>query len=302
MTPDNHDKMQQWFNCWLLEQYAKKTAEQTFRLKDGDKYTVTGSHYFMKKTTDKNGLINDNDFFSGKGGNVVSLIETYPYDEPCMPSEEDKMIFKFMEECDEGVENCTGMCNGCDLKSQCSYTKAPVKAEKKLLTKNSGKKEFNDEQKRVIAHRSGVCVVNARPGSGKTACVVARTAKMIEECVDPKTILHLSFTDNAVNELKQRLRGEVAQMGIEVADEDFICNTNNGFANLAIQEFYKELGYSKPPRILQPDEEMQVIEDLCNDNPVQGINAGAVKFNANSCTPVMLIVCQAAFEIIRSKA
>lgn len=28
MTPDNHDKMQQWFNCWLLEQYAKKTADR----------------------------------------------------------------------------------------------------------------------------------------------------------------------------------------------------------------------------------------------------------------------------------
>ena len=301
MTPDNHEKMQQWFNCWLLKLYAKKTAEQVFRLKKGEEFTAIGSHYFMKKTTDKNGLILDNDFFSGKGGNVVCLIQTYPYGKPFTPSEEDRIIYKFMEECDEGIENCSGMCNGCDLKSQCSYTKAPVKAEKKLLTKNSGKKDFNDEQKKVIAHRKGVCVVNARPGSGKTACVVARTAKMIEEGVDPKTILHLSFTDNAVNELKQRLRGEMAEKGIEVAEEDFICNTNNGFANLAIQEFYKELGYNRPPRILQPDEEMQVIEDLCNENPVQGINAGTVKFTANSCTPVMLIVCQAAFEIIRSK-
>lgn len=301
MTPGNHEKMQQWFNCWLLRLYAKTTAEQVFRLKKGEKYTAIGSHYFMKKTTDKDGIIHDNDFFSGYGGNVVCLMQEYSYGEDVEPSDDDKLIYKFMEECDEGIENCTGMCNGCDVKSQCNYTKAPVKAEKKKITKNSGKKEFNNEQKKVLAHRSGVCVVNARPGSGKTACVVARTCQMIEEGVDPKTILHLSFTENAVIELKQRLMGEMASRGIEIPDEEFICNTNNGFANLAIQEFYSELGYSKPPRILQPDEEMQVIEDLCNENPVQGINAGAVKFNANSCTPVMLIVCQAAFDIIRSK-
>ena len=53
--------------------------------------------------------------------------------------------------------------------------------------------------------------------------------------------------------------------------------------------------------ILQPDEEMQVIEDLCNEYPVTGINAGSIKFNGTNCTPVMLIVCQAAFEAIRSK-
>ena len=300
MTPDNHDKMQQWFNCWLLKQYAKKTAEQTFRLKDGDKYFVTGSHYFMKKTTDKDGQIFDYDFFSDKGGNVVSLTSEYAYGRETELSDEDKLIHKFMEECSEGVENCTGLCSGCDLKSQCSYTKAPVKAEKKKIVKNSGKKEFNREQEEVISHRKGACVVNARPGSGKTACVVERTCRLIEEGVDPCKILHLSFTDNAVNELRQRLRGALLSRGI-VLEEEPKCCTNNGFANEAIQEFYKELGYNKPPMILQPDEEMQVIEDLCNEHPITGINAGSIRFNRTNCTPVMLIVCQAAFEAIRSK-
>ena len=77
----------------------------------------------MKKTTDKDGQIFDNDYFSGKGGNVVSLTSEYAFGHETELSDEDKLIHMFMEECNEGVENCTGLCSGCDLKSQCSYTK-----------------------------------------------------------------------------------------------------------------------------------------------------------------------------------
>ena len=299
ITSANHEKMQKWFNCWLLRLYAEKVAEQSFRLNEGDKYYAIGSHYFMKKTTDKDGMIYDHDFFSNDGGNVVRMTKEFVFGLDKWPDDDDRLMHRFMEECEEGIEDCSGMCGGCDLKSQCSYTKAPIKAEKTEKVKKSGKKAFNDEQKKVIGHRRGACVVNARPGSGKTACVVERSCMMIREGVDPTDILHLSFTDNAVNELKQRLKDALADRGI--TDDELVCMTNNGFANMAIQEYYKELGYKKPPRILQPDEEMQVIEDLCNESPVAGINAGFIKFDRALCTPVMLLVCQSAFDAIRSR-
>ncbi len=301
MTPDNHEKMQQWFNCWLCKSYAKLVAEQSFRLKEGDVYTAIGSHYFMKKTSDKEGVISDHDFFSGNGGNVVSLSEEYHYGQEPELTEEDKYIHAFMNTCEEGIEECSGICKSCDMKTQCGYTHPPIKSEKKKLEKNSGKKEFNKDQLEVISHRKGACVVNARAGSGKTACIVERTGRMIEEGIAPESILHLSFTENAVMELKQRLRGNLKERNLDIEDEKLICITNNGFANEAIQKYYKELGYKRPPKLLQPDEEMQVIEDLCNEYPVQGINAGAVRYDKITSTPIMLIVCQSAFEIIRSK-
>ncbi len=301
MTPENHEKMQQWFNCWLCRNYAKMVAEQSFRLKKGDIYKAIGSHYFMKKTSDKEGVISDNDFFSGNGGNVVCLISSYTYGTEPELTDEDKCIHAFMDSCEEGIEDCISICKSCDMKAQCSYTHPPIKSGKKKLAKKTGKKRFNKEQLTAILHRKGACVVNARPGSGKTACVVERTCRLIEEGVAPEKILHLSFTENAVNELKQRLRGELRERDLDIEDEKLICITNNGFANEALQKYHAELGYPKAPRLLQPDEEMQVIEDLCNEQPVTGINAGAVRYDKTASTPIMLIVCQSAFETIRSK-
>ena len=64
-------------------------------------------------------------------------------------------------------------------------------------------------QERVVMHRKGPAVVMAGAGSGKTRTVVARVEAMIQQGIDPSTILCLTFTKKAASEMKQRVEKAV---------------------------------------------------------------------------------------------
>ena len=64
-------------------------------------------------------------------------------------------------------------------------------------------------QERVVMHRDGPAVVMAGAGSGKTRTVVARVEAMIQQGIDPSTILCLTFTKKAAAEMKQRVEKAV---------------------------------------------------------------------------------------------
>ena len=54
------------------------------------------------------------------------------------------------------------------------------------------------------------CLVVAGAGAGKTTTVAAKVKYLVDkQGVDPKQILVISFTNKAVNELKQRIIGEL---------------------------------------------------------------------------------------------
>lgn len=65
----------------------------------------------------------------------------------------------------------------------------------------------SDEQKFVIeAETRAWLLVEAGPGTGKTAVACARVAKMLSEGIPPSSILLVSFTRTAVAELRNRIR------------------------------------------------------------------------------------------------
>lgn len=64
---------------------------------------------------------------------------------------------------------------------------------------------LTDGQKDVVEHEDGPMVVVAVPGAGKTACLVERCVRLVENGVEPRHILLVSFTKKACQELKDRL-------------------------------------------------------------------------------------------------
>jgi DNA helicase-2/ATP-dependent DNA helicase PcrA len=63
----------------------------------------------------------------------------------------------------------------------------------------------NPQQKLVIDHVDGPCIVLAVPGSGKTASVTERIKGLIEKGVDPRSILAITFTNKAASEMRSRI-------------------------------------------------------------------------------------------------
>ena len=71
---------------------------------------------------------------------------------------------------------------------------------------------LNEEQQAVVSARGGCFQVLAGPGAGKSACLVARFAALIEEGVSPDDILSLSFTKSASKNLRDRVEAQVGQL------------------------------------------------------------------------------------------
>ena len=66
---------------------------------------------------------------------------------------------------------------------------------------------FSQEQGNVISAAADAwLLVEAGPGTGKTAVACARVAKLLDEEVSPSSILIVSFTRTAVAELRERIR------------------------------------------------------------------------------------------------
>ena len=64
--------------------------------------------------------------------------------------------------------------------------------------------EYNEAQKRAAAHGEGPMLVLAGPGSGKTAVITERTARLVREGVAGSRILVVTFTRAAAAEMKSR--------------------------------------------------------------------------------------------------
>lgn len=69
---------------------------------------------------------------------------------------------------------------------------------------------MNPEQARGVAKGKGPCALLAQAGSGKTRVVVNRIARFVAEGVDPASILGVTFSKKAADEMNSRL----AELGV----------------------------------------------------------------------------------------
>lgn len=112
----------------------------------------------------------------------------------------------------------------------------------------------NDQQVKVIEHFDGPCLVTAVPGSGKTACVTARTGVLLKRGVDPSKILAITFTNKAADEMKARILKEVGP----IAKRMTIC-TFHSLCCRMIRENAQLLGYTTKFSIYDDDDQWRAM-------------------------------------------
>ena len=67
-------------------------------------------------------------------------------------------------------------------------------------------KSLNEVQKEAVEYNSGPSMIVAGAGSGKTRVLTYKIAYQIKNGSKPDSILALTFTNKAANEMKERIR------------------------------------------------------------------------------------------------
>lgn len=127
-------------------------------------------------------------------------------------------------------------------------------------------KGLNKQQKEAVLYTEGPLIVFAGAGSGKTRVLTRRAAYLVSECkVDPSSILAITFTNKAADEMKDRIRSLIGEQANDMWISTFhsMCArilrahaTNIGYDNRftiydtddcksLIKKIVKRLGYPK---------------------------------------------------------
>jgi DNA helicase-2/ATP-dependent DNA helicase PcrA len=113
---------------------------------------------------------------------------------------------------------------------------------------------LNPSQLEAVTHGTGPLLVIAGAGSGKTRTLTYRVARLVEEGVPPETILLLSFTRKASQEMVKRATQLLDRRCQKVAGGTF-----HSFAHRILRRYHDSIGFSKNFSILDRSDSEDLI-------------------------------------------
>lgn len=124
---------------------------------------------------------------------------------------------------------------------------------------------YNNKQKEAISSKNNVTVVIAGAGSGKTTVLVERINKILENGVNPRNVLAITFTNKAANEMKQRLISKVGPHAYDLSISTF--------HGLAIRIIKENISYLKHHDrnfiIVDDDDKKKIIKNILKAKNLQ---------------------------------
>ena len=112
-----------------------------------------------------------------------------------------------------------------------------TKLKSKVDTKKQAqKKGLNNEQKKIVLTEGHPLIVEAGPGTGKTRVLTEKIAHLIvEKKIKPSSILAITFTNKAANEMKQRISKIIP---VKKTNALLVCTaTFHSFCLMILKEF-----------------------------------------------------------------
>lgn len=141
--------------------------------------------------------------------------------------------------------------------------------------------ELNDAQRLAAQHISGPLMVIAGAGSGKTRVLTYRIAHMIQNGIDPFSILSLTFTNKAAREMKERIAN---LMGEDNARNIWMGTFHSVFARILRSEADR-IGYPRNFSIYDSADSKSLIRDILKEMSLDDkiYKPGMVQNRISSC-------------------
>ena len=119
---------------------------------------------------------------------------------------------------------------------------------------------LNDRQKEAVESLEGPVLVLAGAGSGKTRVLTQRIARLIENGVSPFSILAITFTNKAANEMRSRVE--------DIVDFDITGMWISTFHSMCVRILRIDcgaIGYSPGFSIYDSDDTLRIIKKVLDE-------------------------------------
>lgn len=118
--------------------------------------------------------------------------------------------------------------------------------------------DLNAEQRQAVTHIEGPLLILAGAGSGKTRVITYRIAYMMERFgIAPGSILAITFTNKAANEMKERLEALVGSRS-----QYIWCGTFHSIFARILRRHAEDLGYGKNFTIVDTDDQLKIVKQV----------------------------------------
>lgn len=156
------------------------------------------------------------------------------------------------------------------------------------------KSELNAAQFEAASSVEGAYLIIAGAGTGKTRTLVYRVARLVEMGFDPKSILLLTFTRKAANEMMNR-----ASILLDNRCSKILGGTFHSFANLTLRKYAKAAGLENSFTILDQGDCQDVINLIrSQDNFISKIKRFPNKQTLNKIFSLSLNTGKSVSKII----
>lgn len=122
---------------------------------------------------------------------------------------------------------------------------------------------LNDAQREAVEHRSGPLIVLAGPGTGKTHVITHRVHRLIhEDGAEPESILALTFTNKAAEEMRARLG---RMLGSPTVAQRVVASTFHSFGLRLIRQFADRAGLRAEPDLIDEAQQKALMRRVVDE-------------------------------------
>ncbi len=121
---------------------------------------------------------------------------------------------------------------------------------------------LNDPQRAAVTHTDGPLLVLAGAGSGKTGVITHRIAHLIKTGAAPSSILALTFTNKAANEMRERVHGLIGAKAKNVT-----LSTFHSLGLKILRRNARAAGLRRDFVIYNEGDQMSLVRTLIREHP-----------------------------------